>query len=103
MEGTKAMTPEASVLDNFCDALRNISKLQKRPEGFNSEIFDLLFKSAELATFANNEKAKYFEDMHTKEDIEGMIAYARGEGREQEREDVARKMLGKRHGALAHL
>lgn len=41
--------------------------------------------------------------MHTKEDIERMIAYARGEGREQEREDVARKMLGKRHGALAHL
>ena len=54
-----------------------------------------MFKSAELATFAKNEKAKYFEDMHTKEDIERMIAYARGEGREQGREDVARKMLGK--------
>lgn len=56
MEGTKAMTPEASVLDNFCYALRNISKLQERPEGFNSEIVDLLFKSAELATFAKTRK-----------------------------------------------
>lgn len=96
---TKAMTPEASVLDNFCYVLRNISGLKERPEGLQGEIFDLLFKSADLSTFASNEKAKYFEDMHTKEDIERMIAYARQEGRMEGKaegmEKVAKTMLAK--------
>ncbi len=84
---TKAMTPEASVLDNFCYVLRNISRLPERPEGLKGEIFDLLFKSAELSTFATNEKAKYFEDMHTKEDIERMIEYAKEEGQRKGKEE----------------
>lgn len=96
---TKAMTPEASVLDNFCYVLRNISRLPERPEGLKGEIFDLLFKSAELSTFATNEKAKYFEDMHTKEDIQRMIEYAKEEserkGREEEKISIAKAMLKK--------
>ena len=100
---TKAMTPEASVLDNFCYVLRNISRLPERPEGLKGEIFDLLFKSAELSTFATNEKAKYFEDMHTKEDIERMIEYAKEEGQRKGKEEgreeasvsIAKTMLKK--------
>lgn len=100
---TKAMTPEASVLDNFCYVLRNISRLPERPEGLKGEIFDLLFKSAELSTFATNEKAKYFEDMHTKEDIQRMIEYAKEEGQRKGKEEgreeasvsIAKTMLKK--------
>ncbi len=92
---SKAMTPEASVLDNFCYVLRNISELKERPAGLQGEIFDLLFKSADLSTFASNERAKYFEDMHTKEDIERMIAYARQEGEEVGLEKVAKSMFAK--------
>lgn len=100
---TKAMTSEASVLDNFCYVLRNISRLPERPEGLKGEIFDLLFKSAELSTFATNEKAKYFEDMHTKEDIERMIEYAKEEGQRKGKEEgreeasvsIAKTMLKK--------
>ena len=77
---TKAMTPKATVLDNFCYVLHNISKMQNRPEGLKGEMFDLLFKSADLSTFADNERDQYFEDMHTKEDIERMIDYAKNEG-----------------------
>ena len=77
---TKAMTPKATVLENFCYVLHNISKMQSRPEGLKGEMFDLLFKSADLSTFADNERDQYFEDMHTKEDIERMIDYAKNEG-----------------------
>ena len=94
---TKAMTPEATVLDNFCYALHNISRLPSRPEGLDGEIFDLLFKSADLTTFAKDERLQYFDDMHTKEDIERMIDYAREEGVEKGVEktnlDHAKKML----------
>ena len=94
---TKAMTPEATVLDNFCYALHNISRLPSRPEGLDGEIFDLLFKSADLTTFAKDERLQYFDDMHTKEDIERMIEYAREEGMEKGMEktnlDHAKKML----------
>lgn len=88
---TKAMKPGASVLDNFCYVLHNISRLPSRPEGLEGEIFDLLFKSADLTTFAKNEQAKYFEDMHTKEDIERMIDYAREEGLEKGMEEGMEK------------
>lgn len=54
-----------------------------------------MFKSADLSTFASNERAKYFEDMHTKEDIERMIAYARQEGEEVGLEKVAKSMFAK--------
>jgi len=101
---TKAMTPDASVLDNFCYVLHNISRLPERPDGLEGEIFDLLFKSADLSNFATEERTQYFEDMHTKEDIERMIAYAKEEGveigREAGREEgkllVAKAMLKKR-------
>ena len=86
---TNAMKPEATVLDNFCYVLHNISRLPSRPEGLEGEIFDLLFKSAELSTFAQNERLQYFDDMHTQEDIERMIDYAREEGRTKEKQEVA--------------
>ena len=80
---TKAMTPEATVLDSFCYALHNISRLPSRPEGLD----------ADLTTFANDERLQYFDDMHTKEDIERMIDYAREEGVEKTNLDHAKKML----------
>lgn len=96
---TKAMTSEASVLDNFCYVLHNISRLPRRPDGLEGEIFDLLFKSADLSNFATNERTQYFEDMHSKEDIERMIAYAKEEGMEEGMEKgtalVAKAMLEK--------
>lgn len=94
---TRALTPEATVLDNFCYVLHNLSKMQKRPAGLQGEIFDLLFKSAEIANFANDERTKYYEDMTTKEDIQRMIYFAedqglargRKEGREEGKAEMA--------------
>lgn len=87
------------MLDNFCYVLHNISRLPRRPDGLEGEIFDLLFKSADLSNFATNERTQYFEDMHSKEDIERMIAYAKEEGMEKGMEKgtalVAKAMLEK--------
>jgi len=42
------MTSEASLLDNFCYALKNMPEMEKRPQELKGEIFDLLFNSAEI-------------------------------------------------------
>ena len=97
----KALTPEATVLDNFCYALHNMEHLTDRPAELKAEIFKLLFDSAEIATFTPEEKVKYQEDMTTERDIRNQIAYAeekglekgfekgREEGREEERARIA--------------
>lgn len=82
---TKALTREATVLDNFCYILHNIGKMEERPEGLEGEIYDLLFNSAEITNFTATEHQKYLEDMTTKEDIQRMIAYAEDHGKEEGR------------------
>ena len=95
----KALTPEATVLDNFCYALHNMEHLTDRPAELKAEIFKLLFDSAEIATFTPEEKVKYQEDMTTERDIRNQIAYAEEKGREKgERQALvrmARKMVQK--------
>lgn len=71
------------MLENFCYALHNIGQMKERPAGLKGEIFDLLFESAEISKFAVHEKAKYFEDMTTQEDIKRMIAFAEDRGVEK--------------------
>ena len=92
----RALTPEATVLENFCYALHNMENLPDRPAGLESELFRLLFESAEIATFTPQEKIKLESDMRTERDIKNQIAYAkkegREEGREEERERIAEKL-----------
>ena len=54
--------------------------------------FPFLFESAEIATFTPQEKIKLESDMRTERDIKNQIAYAKKEGREEERERIAEKM-----------
>ena len=51
----RALTPEATVLENFCYALHNMENLPDRPAGLETELFRLLFESAEIATFTPQE------------------------------------------------
>ena len=83
----RALTPEATVLDNFCYALHNMENLPDRPAGLEAELFRLLFESAEIATFTPQEKIKLESDMRTERDIKNQIAYAKKEGREEGREE----------------
>lgn len=80
---SRALTPEASVLDNFCYALHNMESLTGRPEGLEGEIFRLLFESAEISKFTPKEKVKYEYEMRTERDIKNQLAYARRIGKEE--------------------
>ena len=93
----KALTPEATLLDNLCYALHNMEHLTDRPEELKEEIFKRLFKTAEIATFTLEERIKYENDMTTERDIQNYISYAREkgleEGRAEGRMETARNML----------
>lgn len=98
---SRAMTKEATQLDNLCYVLRNISQMDSRPEGLEGEIFDLLFNSAELSKFAVKERKEYIKDMTTERDIANQMAFAERKGREQgieqgisqEKQTIAQAML----------
>ena len=81
----KALTPEATLLDNLCYALHNMEHLTGRPEELKEEIFKRLFKTAEIATFTPEERIKYENDMTTERDIQNYISYAREKGLEEGR------------------
>ena len=97
----KALTPEATLLDNFCYAMHNMEHLTDRPKELKEEIFKRLFKTAEIATFTPEERIKYENDMTTERDIQNYISYAREKGleegmekgREEGRVEAARNML----------
>jgi predicted transposase/invertase (TIGR01784 family) len=85
----RVLTPESTVLEKICYALHNMENLSDRPEGFEGELFRLLFESAEIATFTPQEKTKLEIDMRTERDLKNQMASAvekaREEGREEER------------------
>ena len=88
---SRALTPEATVLDNFCYVLHNMENLPDRPLGLDGDLFRLLFESAEIATFTPQEKIKYEYDMTTERDIKNQIASAKEIGREEGREEGMEK------------
>ena len=97
----RAVTPESTVLEKFCYALHNLETLPGKPEGFEGELFRLLFKTAEIATFTPQEKIKLENDMRTERDLRNQIAYAResgveeglARGREEGREEERSRLL----------
>ena len=93
----KALSPEASVLDNFCFSLHNMQFLEERPAELRQEIFELLFDAADIATFTPEDKIKYEYDMTTERDIHNQIRFAERKGRKdgaaKQAEEIARRML----------
>lgn len=77
---TKALTPEASVLDNFCYSLHNMQFLPNRPLELRQEIFELLFESADIAKFTPDERIKYDHDMTTDRDRRNQLKKATEDG-----------------------
>ena len=83
---------EASLIERVGYALNHIPVLGDKPHGFDEEIFDLLFSSADLHNFAPEDKIKYVNDMTTERDIRNQIAFAQDKGFElgkaEERERI---------------
>lgn len=95
-----ALTPKATVLENFCYALHNMENMQNQPPQLKEEIFRLLFESAKISTFTPEEKAKYESDMTTERDIRNYISFAEEKGEKRGREEGLKEGLeaGKKEG-----
>lgn len=90
---TRAFTKEASLLDNLCYVLGHISRMEERRKGAEGEIFDLLFKSAEIVNFAPKERKEYIKDMTTERDIKNQLAFAENKGKIEGIKQTARNLL----------
>ena len=94
---SKAMTKEASLLDNFCYALKNMPEMEERPKELKGEIFDLLFNSAEINKFAPRERSESIKQMITIRDKVNQLATAeakgQAKGKAENSRDIAIRML----------
>ena len=88
----KALTSEATVLDNFCYALHNMESLQAQPKELKEDIFKILFESAEISTFTPTERIRYIEDMTTERDLKNQLAYAESKGKAEGLEQMVEAM-----------
>ena len=73
----------APLVERVGYALYNLPEFQRKPEGYDEEIFDLLFSSADLNKFAPADKIKYQNDMTTERDIQNQIDFAMDKGMEK--------------------
>lgn len=71
---------DAPIIERVGYALNHMADFTERPDGFEGEFFDLLFNSADLHTFAPEEKIKYHNDMTTERDIQNQIEFAHDKG-----------------------
>lgn len=91
----RVVTQESSVLEKFCYALHNMENLPGKPEGFEGELFRLLFETAEIATFTPQEKIKFENDMRTERDLRNQMAYAEEKGMEKGMEIARAQIVAK--------
>lgn len=80
---TKALTPEASFVDNFCYVMKNIQDLSEIPPQLETDFFQELFKSAEIANFTAAERRKYRKDMLDEQSIIQSQRFHERKGREE--------------------
>lgn len=73
----KALSKDATTLDNFCYAMSQMENLTSRPAALKSEMFNLLFDSADFSKFTAEEKIKYDKDMTTERDRANQLDYAK--------------------------
>jgi len=85
----------APLIERVGYALYNLPELQSKPEGYDEEIFDLLFSSADLNKFAPADKIKYQNDMTTERDIQNQIDFAMDKGLEKGRAEGLERGLAK--------
>jgi predicted transposase/invertase (TIGR01784 family) len=78
-----ALTGKATLLDNFCYAMRQMQFLDRRPPELKAEIFELLFESANISKFTPEEKLKYDKDMTTERDRRNQLATSFSDGKDE--------------------
>ena len=66
--------------------LKNLSRLEERPQALRERVFERLFEAAKIAAYTKEERDQYENDMMTENDYRNTIDYARDEGRQEGRE-----------------
>ena len=94
-----------TLYDKWMYVLKNLPRLDKRPQAFREKIFSKLFEEAEISRFNPVERREYEDSLKAYRDIKNSIDTAKEEGRiegiKEGRADVARSML--RKGMDVHL
>ena len=73
--------------------IRNLNRLDRVPDALRERIFEQLFETAEIARFSPEQVRSYEDSLKHYRDLKNSLDTARDEGREEERLDIARKML----------
>ena len=73
----------ATSYDKWLFALKNLSKLDKRPKALRDKLFDRLFEEAEIAKFTPLELREYEDSKKAYRDIKNSIDTAKREGKEE--------------------
>ena len=78
--------------DKWVYVLTHLSKLQDRPKKLQERIFAKLFEEAEIAKFTPEEWEAYEDSLKYYRDIKNVVDTSREEGKEEERNDIAKEM-----------
>ena len=76
-------TAGIGMLEKTCYALHNMTAFDNRPAGLEGKFFEKLFKLAEIAKFAPEERKNYEKTMLTERDKRDLLLYAREQGIEE--------------------
>jgi predicted transposase/invertase (TIGR01784 family) len=78
--------------DKWLYVIRNLSRLDRVPDSLRERVFEKLFEVAEISRFTREQIISYEDSLKYYRDLKNSLDMARDEGREEERNDIARKM-----------
>jgi predicted transposase/invertase (TIGR01784 family) len=78
---TKTEEQLETTYDKWLFVLKQLPKLQSRPQKLQEKIFQKLFEAAEIAKFSPKEKEEYEESLKSYRDLKGVIDTAYDEGK----------------------
>ena len=83
----KPLNKLRTLYDKWLYALKNLSRLEKRPKELRDKIFDKLFEEAEIAKFTKKELHEYEDSLKAYRDIKNSLDTAMEQGFEKGREE----------------
>ena len=92
---------DGDILEGLYFCLKNLPKLQERPNALKHGVFDIIFEMGELLEMDEVTRDKILENMTTERDLKNQFEYVKKEGRAEGRAEgdldraikVAKEML----------
>ena len=84
---------DGDILEGMYFCLKNMPKLQERPNALKHGVFDTIFEMGELLEMDEVTRDKILENMTTERDLKNQFEYVKKEGRAEGRAETVRKML----------